>query len=475
MRKESPAASFPTMVHSPLLPRTAADQTELCVPPSSAPSHATVTEGETERALLTTRNSAQETPTADLLQEPAERAPGRGIFLALTRYPAFRRLWFGVLAASLGQWMQQVALGWLALTLTDSAFFVGLVGFMAGLPFLLVSLPGGILIDRVDRRRLLLKCQAGAAVLAIVVALDVLTGTVQPWHLLVVAFLNGSLQALLNPTFQALVPNLVAREDLTNAIGLASAGQNVTRVVGPSVAGLVIGAVGNGPAFLLQAAALVVALVLVAGVSLPSRAVDARRPPFSGVFEGIRLIARRPDLRGLFLLASIPTFFVFPYIQFLSVFARDILKIGPSGLGLLMAASGSGAVVGALLVASRRNGAGGGRFLIGLTVFYGGLIVGLALSRSVYLSLPLLVCAGITGSTYMSTNMAVIQHRINDDVRGRVMSVYMLTFGLMPLGAMPMGIAAARFGTPFAVACGAILSSVFAAVLGLKSRELRDI
>jgi MFS family permease len=397
------------------------------------------------------------------------------VFAALTRYPAFRQLWLGALSASLGQWMQQVALGWLALTLTDSAFFVGLVGFMAGLPFLLVSLPGGILIDRVDRRRLLLKCQTGAALLATLVAIDVLAGTVQPWHLLIVAFLNGSFQALLNPTFQALVPNLVAREDLTNAIGLASAGQNVTRVVGPTVAGLVIGVVGIGQAFLLQAVALGIAFALVSGVHLPARPTNGRRPPFSGVFEGIHLIAQRPDLRGLFLLASIPTFFVFPYIQFLSVFARDILKIGPSGLGLLMAASGSGAVAGALLVASRRTGAGGGRFLIWLTIIYGGLIVGLALSKSVYLSLPLLVCAGITGSTYMSSNLSVIQHRITDDVRGRVMSVYMLTWGLMPLGAMPMGIAAARFGTPTAVACGAILSSLFAAVLGLKSKELRDL
>ncbi len=134
----------------------------------------------------------------------------------------------------------------LALTLTDSACFVDLVGFMAGLPFLVVSLMGGVVIDRIDRRRLLLGCQTGAALLARLLSIDVLAGSVRPWHLLLAAFLNGSLQALLNPTFQALVPNLVARKDFTNAIGLAAAGQIVTRVVGPSLTGLLIGVVGIG-------------------------------------------------------------------------------------------------------------------------------------------------------------------------------------------------------------------------------------
>lgn len=397
------------------------------------------------------------------------------MFAALIHYPTYRRLWFGSQAASLGQWMQQVALGWLAYSLTNSELVLGLIGLMAGIPFLVVAIPGGLLIDRVDRRRLMLACQAGAALLALVVAVDVIGGWVQPWHLLAAAFLNGSIQAILNPTQQSLVPALVDRADLTNAIGLNSAGQNMTRVVGPSLAGGMIGLFGVGSAFLLQALALCGAFVLVLGICVPSRRPGHVVPGPRSVFEGVHLIYTRPDLRGLFLLAAVPTFFVFPYVQLLSVFARDILHIGPSGLGLLMAASGSGAVIGSLMTAARRDFSGAGRSLIQMTVGYGAVIVGIAVSRSVYLTLPLLVCAGILGASYMSTNNALLQHRITDEVRGRVMGAYMLTFGLMPLGAMPMGILAGHVGTPIAVATGAVVSSVLAALVGFSSRELREL
>ncbi len=168
-----------------------------------------------------------------------------------------------------------------------------------------------------------------------------------------------------------------------------------------------------------------------------------------------------------------PTFFVFPYIQFLSVFARDILDIGAAGLGLLLAASGSGAVVGSLWIATRRRTTGAGPFIIRLTVLYGVLVLGIALSRTLWVTLPLLVGAGILGASFMSTNNALMQHRITDDVRGRVMGAYLLTFGLMPLGAMPMGLIADRFGASVAVASGAIVSSLLVAALGATARDLR--
>ncbi|MDP9365246.1 MAG: MFS transporter, partial [Chloroflexota bacterium] len=393
-------------------------------------------------------------------------------FGALQRYPAFRRLWLGALALSVGQWTQQVGLGWLALTLTDSASFVGWVTFAAGVPFLVVAPVGGALIDRLDRRRLLLGCQALAAALALAVAADVIAGRVAPWHLPLVAFANGSLQAMLTPTQQSLVPGLVARADLANAIGLMSAGQNMTRVAGPSLAGVLIGWAGVGPAFLLQAAAVGVAFGLVYRLNLPRRDAVAAGP--RGVFDGVRLIAARPDLRGLFLLACVPAFFAFPYIHFLSVFARDVLRIGASGLGLLMAASGTGAVIGSLLVAGRRSAASGRSVLL-LTVVYGGVVVGIARSPSVWLSLPLLVGAGLLGSSFMSSNNVLLQQRIGDDVRGRVMGAYMLTFGLMPLGALPMGMVAERFDAPTAVAAGAIVSSLLTAWLGVSSRALRQL
>jgi len=404
----------------------------------------------------------------------ADVPPARArFFSAVAHYPVFRRFWLGALAASVGQWMQQVALGWLALIMTGSPAFVGIVTFCAGLPFLVVAPVGGSLIDRLDRRRLMLTCQTLAFILAIVLALDVLGGFVQPWHLPIAAFLNGSLLALLIPTQQSLVPALIPRAGLTNAIGLMSAGQNMTRVVGPSIAGIVIASIGVGPTFIAQALAIAASFVLVFSVVLPPRA--PRTGAGRGVFDGIRLIASRPDLRGLFLMASIPTLFVFPYIGFLNVFARDILQIGAEGLGLLMAVSGGGAVVGSLLVASHGRSEGVGRLLLGLTVLYGFPIVGVALSRTLWITLPMMFLAGVLGAAFMSANNALVQHRVSDDVRGRVMGAYMLTWGFMPLGSLPMGLIGDRVGIPVAVAAGAIVSSVLAAVFGLRSSALRDI
>jgi predicted MFS family arabinose efflux permease len=405
--------------------------------------------------------------------ESAAHPPRTRFFGAISHYPVFRRFWCGALAASVGQWMQQVALGWLAIVMTGSPGFVGVVTFFAGLPFLVVAPFGGSLIDRLDRRRLMLACQTLAFTLAMVMAADVMAGFVQPWHLPIAAFLNGSLQALLIPTQQSLVPALLPREVLTNGIGLMSAGQNMTRVVGPSIAGVVIGAIGTGPTFLAQAAALAVAFALVSSVVMPPR--PPRAAAGRGVFDGIRLIVSRPDLRGLFLLASIPTLFVFPYIGFLNVFARDILHIGAEGLGLLMAVSGAGAVVGSLLVAAVARTEGNGRLLLGLTVLYGAPIVLVALSRTLWITLPMLFLAGVLGAAFMSGNNAMIQHRVSDDVRGRVMGAYMLTWGFMPLGSLPMGMLADRIGISTAVATGAIVSSVLAAIYGLRSPAVREL
>ncbi len=427
--------------------------------------------------------TSQSTPTsaprsaavAGTASAPTERQGGtrERFFGALRRYPTFRRLWLGVLFASTGQWMQQISLGWLALIMTDSPSFVGWVTFASGMPFLVVAPLGGALIDRTDRRRLLLICQAIAAMLAVVTAVDVIGGWVQPWHLLGIAFANGSLLALLSPTQQSLLPALVARHDLTNAIGLMSAGQNMTRVAGPSLAGVVIGLTGVGPAFLLQAIALICAFVMILGITLPPRPARTGGP--GGIFDGIRLIMQRADLRAIFLLACIPTFFVFPYISFLSVFARDILQIGAWGLGVLMAASAVGAVIGSLLVAGQRRTEGTGATILTLVVVYGGVVIAIAASRTVVLSLCLLLVAGLIGSSFMSMSNVLLQHRISDNIRGRVMGAYLLTFGLMPLGALPMGMVADRMGAPFAVTAGAIASSLLAAWLGVTSPILRKL
>ena len=224
------------------------------------------------------------------------------------------------------------------------------------------------------------------------------------------------------------MPALVQRESLTNAVALMSAGQNMTRVVGPSVAGIAIGTIGVGPTFLARAVAIAVSFILVLGIVLPPRA--PRAADGRGIFDGIRPVASRPDLRSLFLLASIPTFIVFPYLGFLNVGARDILSIEAGGLGLLMAVSGCGAVVGSLLLASAAISEGAGRLLVSMTVLYGLPIVGVALSRTLWITLPLLFSAEIVADC---------------------------------------------LGTPVAVAGGPVISSLLAGILGLTSSAVRDV
>lgn len=249
----------------------------------------------------------------------------------------------------------------------------------------------------------------------------------------------------------------------------------MTRVFGPSLAGAIIGFAGTGEAFLLQAVALLVAFGLMLTTRLPAVMIDSTVSGIRGVLDGLKLVVSRPDLRGLFLLASIPAFFVFPYISFMAVYAKDVLEIGPEGLGILMASSGSGAVIGGLMVASARQRSRAGRTLITWTIAYGVTISLFAISPVVWLSIPILVVAGLLGSYFMSSNNAMIQHLITDDIRGRVMGTYMLTWGLMPLGALPMGLAADKIGIQASTIGGAAIVITLTLLLAFRNKVLVDL
>ena len=401
-------------------------------------------------------------------------APGEGTFSVLRLNPAFRRLWMATVSSTLGQWMQSTAIGWLALEISNRSSFVGLVAFAAGIPFLFVSIPGGLLLDRFDRRKVLIICQAIAAICATLLAIDVATGFVAAWHLLLFAFINGSLQAIMNPAQQAIVPSLVARERLTNGIALMSAGQNMTRVVGPSVAGAIIGFAGTGAAFFCQAIALVVALILLLTTRFPQVTVRRAVTSLGSAFDGARIVWHRRDLRAIITLVSISILLVFPYLSFLSVFARDVLDIGPEGLGILMASSGAGAVVGSIYVASLKKQPSG-RGFIAMGIVYGFNIAAFAFAPNLLVAIVLLMVSGFLGSAYVSSVNAAIQHRISDDLRGRVMSIYMLTWGFTPIGAIAIGAIASTFGISATIAGAAILGNVLLLALYLFDAHVREI
>lgn len=396
-----------------------------------------------------------------------------GLLSALKIYPDYRQLWISTVLTQIGQWMLQITLGWLMLSLTDSAAWVGYVSFAAGVPFLIVSIPAGVLIDRIDRRLLLIVCQTAAMLIGGGLAVLVSLGHAQPWHLLLAACLNGSAFAINNATRQTLVPTFVSRDHLQNAIAMMSAGQNCTRILGPSLGGPAIALLGAGGALYLQAGFLLAALVNT--FQLPSvhpsgRALLLRR----NLVDGFRYIAKSPQLTGLMILATIPSILIFPYIQFLPVYARDILTIGADGLGLLLAAGGLGAVIGSLVVAGSKRLCRGTVIIAG-TVLYGLVIISFALSEWLPLSLVLLFTGSVLGAGYMALNNTLLHLHVTDDMRGRVMGVYMLTWGLNSIGALPMGILGSTIGVPYTIALGAGLTVLITFVLGLRSRAMREL
>ncbi|MCC6703332.1 MAG: MFS transporter [Thermomicrobiales bacterium] len=395
-----------------------------------------------------------------------------GLFSAFKRYPAFRQLWFGSVTANVAQWMQGIALGWIALDLSDSAFFVGLVSFAAGIPFLIVGVPAGVLIDRYDRRIVLLVGQAIAATVAVIVAVDIIAGWVEPWHLLVAAFLNGSMLAVMSPAQQALTPSLVEREDLRTAIGLTAAGHNLARIFGPSLAGVIIGLWGTGFAFSLQAIALFASMAIILRGKFPKSAHADVTVRTGGPLEGLKYVLRRPDLRFLFALVFIPAFFLIPYISFLNVFAVDTLNVDASALGIMMAFQGVGAMAGSLFIASRKQTANLGRFLIGFSFLYALTLLATSLVRYFPLALFTLFAGSLVGSIFMAQNNVSVLHRVDDAVRGRVLGAYVLNQGLMPIGALPMGFVAGIWGVPVSYALGAVLTAIFLSLVIIRTNPL---
>ena len=401
---------------------------------------------------------------------------GQGMFAALA-YRDYRLLWNSNVLTQTGQWMQQVATGWLMLELTDSPTWLGLVGFARGIPMLLMSLPAGVLADRIDRRKLLVTAQITAAVLATILTILVATGYVRPWHVLALAFLSGSTMSFIFPTRQALVSTLVPRERMANAVALNSAGQNSTRVFGPSLAGILIGAVGTAICFAIQAVGLIGAAIMSVRIHVPSREHPighAKASARKNLVEGLQYIAATPRLKGLIGLAAIPTVLALPYMQMLPVIARDELGTGSAGLGLLMTASGVGALAGSLSVAalgSRMREFGG--LQITTAALFGVMVALFAFSPWMPLSLVLVAITSAVSAIYMSLNNTVLQMSVSDEFRGRVLSVYLMTWGLMPFGTLPMGALAEAFGAPVAIATGGLTSTALVLLITLRIPALR--
>jgi MFS family permease len=389
-------------------------------------------------------------------------------------YPDFRLLLLGTLATNSAFWMYQVCVGWLALQMTDSPLFVGLAGFAGGIPLLLFSIPAGVVIDRFDRRAVLMVAQFGVMVVSALFALLVGTDVIAPWSTLVLVAAYGTVMSFVFPTRTAIVASLVRRADLANAIALNAAGQNATRVLGPSLAGVLIAAIGVSATFAV--AALLQILALSATSRLPSSGAGASARAGTGwasLTVGLRIVARDPILLALIMMALAPTILVMPYLNLMPVFARDELGIGSTGLGILLASTGLGTVAGALSVARSprlRTWPGAQAITAGGFAI---LVLAFALTPNIPIAILLLFAAGWMSAAYLAMNQTAMQLRVDDEVRGRVLSIYLMTWGMLPLGQLAVGALASQLGAPAAMAVACALAVACIALIARRFPSLR--
>ncbi len=375
------------------------------------------------------------------------------------RHPNFRLYWSGQLVSLVGTWMQSVAQGWLMHRLTSSPFMLGLLAFMQFFPVMLLSLWAGVLLDRVDKRRVIMVTQFGFLVQATALAALTSSGNVRPWMLLALAFLFGVFNAFDLPSRQSFVVDLVGKDDLSNGIALNSAAFNSARIVGPAVAGVLVATIGEQGCFWLNAVSYLAVLASLFALRLPPHAPSAGSDDAVAFLrEGVRYTWRTSALRNLLLLLGVCAGIGFQYMVLLPVYARDILHAGAGAYGLLVSAFGVGSLASAVLMTRRLDrGALRRHLLIGLAAGGLGMTV-FAWSRLLWLTMAGGLLAGFGLILYVASTNVLLQMTTEDRFRGRVMSLYTLLFvGTAPFGALLTGTLAQRVNAPIATSFSALV------------------
>jgi len=440
--------------------------------------------------LPTAEKSDLQTPTpkrvrqTTLLRILGERVGGRPLpalkfgqtFTAFRHYNY--RLWFaGQLVSLIGTWMQNTAQSYLIFELTRSPAYLGYVGFAAGAPSWLFMLYGGVIADRMSRRKLLLITQAAMMILAFILAGLTFSGLIQPWHIILLAFALGIANAFDAPARQSFVVEMVPRDDLTNAIALNSSMFNLATVVGPAVAGVTYAFVGPAWCFILNAISFIAVIMALALLRLTASANRKRTTAaLADLAEGIRYTASNMMIRTLIIIASVVSVFSLGYMTLLPAWAVNVLGGDATTNGWLQSARGVGALVGALMIASLGRFKFKGKLLTLSTFVFPTLLFAFAEAR--WLPLSLLALAGVGWGFMVLFNLAntLIQTLVSDELRGRVVSIYTLSFfGLMPVGALLTGAVAEAIGEPLTIVFSALISLAFAVLLWIYVPRLRSL
>jgi predicted MFS family arabinose efflux permease len=400
------------------------------------------------------------------------RASLRRVFKAF-QYRDFRLMWFGACTSSIGTWMQIVAQGWLIYRLSHSAFLLALDQFLAGIPIFLLSLIGGVVADRTERRRILLISQYIQMACAGVLTILVTTEVVRVWQILSLSFVAGVAQSFGGPAYQALIPTLVDREDMPNAIALNSIQFNLAVTVGPALAGITLARLGEKWCFGLNALSFlapVVSLLLISARFVPETTKESM---FNSLKQGIHFLRQQGSMEALIVLAFCMTALSMPMRTYIPVFVKDIFQRGPETYGNLLSLMGVGSICGSLGVAGLGNIRNKGRFALSMLICLGLGISGFSFSRFLTLSYVMLVVVGASMMAVFATVTSLVQLITTNQMRGRVMSVYNCAFrGGMPMGNLATGWLVPRFTVPLVLGANGFLLVLLALYFLLVQRRV---
>jgi MFS family permease len=408
----------------------------------------------------------------------SERLAERSRFQEMVRSLKYRnfKLFFGGQMISLtGTWMDNIAEAWLVYRLTGSSLLLGMVAFAGQIPVFFLAPLGGMMADRLNRRSVLIATQTASMILAFILAVLTITKRVTVWEVMVLAALLGVVNAFDIPARQAFLVEMVGREDLMNAIALNSSMFNGARVIGPSIAGILVASIGEGWCFFANSVsyiAVIAGLIMMRINRAPIEKHEAS--PLEHIAEGFRFVRGTAPIKALMMLTGLVSVVALPYSVLMPIFAARILHGDARTLGVLMGATGIGALAGALTLASRTRLQGLGNWVASASAGFGGCLILFAFSRWYFLSVILLVPAGFCVMVQMASANTLIQSMVPDRLRGRTMAVHSMMFiGMAPIGALFAGALANRIGAPLTVAIGGLGAMIGSAVFARNLPKIR--
>jgi len=403
-------------------------------------------------------------------------APSPGGPWASLKHQQFRWLYASNIAFFFAMNGQFVVRSYLAFKLTDSELALGLINLAVAIPMLVISPFGGVIADRMEKRRLIIGGQSVLVLSELAILALLLTDRLEFWHMMAVVFLMGGIFPFIMPARQAIVVSIVGRQGLANAMALQMGGMNAARVVGPVMAGFIISILNVEAVYIVAVVIYSVALLAMTRVSQSPPVEGAgSKPVLQDLVAGMRYVAKDPPVRILMMLSIVPMLLAMPFQSLLVVFAEDVWDTGSRGLGFLQAFAGIGGIMGSFYVAWVGETPRKLRLMMSSLLAFAGTLFLFAISPWYLLALPLVLVADVFASIFTTVNGTAIQMLIPDEVRGRVMSLMMMTFGLTPLGTLPVSIMAEAWGAPAAVAIASISTAVLAVLFFFMSRALRSI